>query len=82
MALVLRVPANISRQDNLTLLSGGRRQNSAALFSGDTGRSGAVFGRRKSATRILSMSTPPIRHLEKPSAGSQHLGLPIMVTWN
>lgn len=81
MALVLRVPANISQQDNLTLLSGGRRQ-SAALFSGDTGRSGAVFGRRKSATRILSMSTPPIRHLEKPSAGSRHLGLPIMVTWN
>ncbi|RVW20629.1 4-hydroxy-tetrahydrodipicolinate reductase 2, chloroplastic [Vitis vinifera] len=79
MALFLRVPANTFQRDNVALLSGGRRQNSTALFSGGRRRSSAVFGRRRSATRILSMSTPPIQHLEKPSAGSQNLGLPIMV---
>ncbi|RVW69033.1 4-hydroxy-tetrahydrodipicolinate reductase 2, chloroplastic [Vitis vinifera] len=79
MALFLRVPANTFQRDNVALLSGGRRQNSTALFSGGRRRSSAVFGRRRSAIRILSMSTPPIQHLEKPSAGSQNLGLPIMV---
>lgn len=82
MALFLRVPANTFQRDNVALLSGGRRQNSTALFSGGRRRSSAVFGRRRSAIRILSMSTPPIQHLEKPSAGSQNLGLPIMVTRN
>ena len=80
MASVLRVPSKIFQQDNPTLFSGGRRQNSAALFFGGAGWSCSVFGRQKLATRISSMSTTQIQHLEKPSASSQHLGLPIMVT--